>query len=114
MAADKGDVRAESMLARVYLSDPYGNKDPEKGLLYLEKAVNKSDPEAIYTFAILNLNGGLVKQNIQKAYVLASIAKNLGNKKASNIIEIIESKLNETDLTKLRAYRDDVVKKMTH
>jgi len=102
IGAKKGNTAAERMLAQIYLFEQ-ARINTRKGMYFLEKAVNKKDPQAIYMYALLNFNGKVIKQNIQDAYFYATIAKDLGAKPASQIIETIENKISPEDLRRLKA-----------
>lgn len=65
--ANRGDLKSQSYLARIYLNGLGTNKSNEEALFWAAKAAVKNDPisQGIMGFLYLNGYGGLVKDNVK-------------------------------------------------
>ena len=89
-AANKGNANAQYQVATAYLNGKLGlEKNPEKGLLWLEKAANNNHKDAQYMLGSFYYNGNRVKRNMQTAKFWLDKSARSGVQNAKVLVDAI-------------------------
>ncbi len=81
-AAALGSADAYVCLAKIFLSDEYGEKSPELAIRYLEGAFKLESGDAAFMLGEIYESGALCKRDFKKAEFYFSAASNFGIKEA--------------------------------
>lgn len=82
LAADQGDLSAETNLGLMYIHGDCVDEDVERGIKYLVRAADKRGAYAMYTLGEIYRIGGKVPQDIPRAYEYLERATAEGQKEA--------------------------------
>lgn len=92
-AAVLGSADAYVCLAKIFLSDEYGEKTPELAIRYLEEARKLGSADAVFMLGELYEAGELCKRDFKKAEACFSEASALGIKEADEkLLKIINTR----------------------
>ena len=94
-AAALGSADAYICLAKIFLSEEYGEKSPELAIRYLEGAVKSDSPEAAFMLGEIYEKGELCDRDFKKAEYYFSKAANQGNTEAERRVEAIKALRNK-------------------
>jgi len=102
-AADGNYDEAQYVLADFYIRGIGATKNYVKAVYYLQKATDQGNADAAMKLADILAQGKAYPKDIKKAHVLYNVASVLGNKKAGEKRDALESYLSIEDLLAVQA-----------
>lgn len=113
--AQAGNADAQFFLGLTYQAGKGVTKDDQKALYWFQKSAEQSNADAQRNLAvILSVYGENLPQDIQKAYVWASLAAAQGEQKASELRDRIAKQLTSKQLTEAQEWAENWHQKIQH
>jgi TPR repeat protein len=101
-AATRGHEAAQLALGRIYEQGIGVHHDPYRAAKYFRLAARQGNTEASYQLALLYARGQGVAQSTLNTHLLASIAAARTHSKAADLLKLLESGMDDSQLEHVR------------